>query len=479
MRTETPVAVKLKDYAPYPFTIDQVTLDFDLGAQKTVVKAALSITPRGQGPMRLDGEALHLNSVALGLRARRRGPLDPADFTVDARGLTLHTPPSGPFVLETEVEISPEANTELSGLYISGGRFCTQCEAEGFRRITYYPDRPDVLAPFFVRIEADKANYPYLLSNGNPGATGRPAGRAPLRRMDRSASQARPTSSRSCAGDFDVLHDDFTTISGKPVDARRSMSTRAMPPRAAYAMRSLKRSMSWDEEVFGREYDLDVFQIVAVRDFNFGAMENKGLNIFNSAYVLADGSDRDRRRLRGDRKHRRARILPQLDRQPHHLPRLVPALPEGRPHGLSRPGVHRGRCARAAVQRIKEVITPAHAPVRGRRRPARPPGASGHLRADRQPLHGDRLREGRRTHPHAAPDDRDEKFREGMNRYFERMTGRRRRSRTIMRAFEPFHGPRPLRVPPLVRAGRHPRGPRHRNLGRRHRHAESPAFSIG
>ncbi|MDP3459410.1 MAG: aminopeptidase N, partial [Hyphomonas sp.] len=127
MRTDTPVAVKLKDYTPYPFEITNVTLDFDLGAQKTVVKAALSVTPRGQGAMRLDGEALHLNSVAVALAGEPARFLDPADFTVDGLGLTLHAPPPQPFVLETEVEISPEANTALSGLYLSGGRLCTQC----------------------------------------------------------------------------------------------------------------------------------------------------------------------------------------------------------------------------------------------------------------------------------------------------------------------------------------------------------------
>ncbi len=286
MRTETPVAVKLKDYTPYPFEITDVTLDFDLGAQKTVVKAALSVTPRGLGAMRLDGEALHLNYVAIGLRGETAKPVDPADFTVDARGLTLHAPPKAPFVLETEVEISPEANTALSGLYLSGGRLCTQCEAEGFRRITFYPDRPDVMSSFRVRMVGSKEDFPILLSNGTPGTSGDLPGKRHF------AEWIDPHKKPAylfalCAGDYDVLRDSFTTMSGKHVDLGIHVD-KGDAPRAAWAMDALKRSMRWDEEAYGREYDLGVFNIVAVRDFNFGAMENKGLNIFNSAYVLAD-----------------------------------------------------------------------------------------------------------------------------------------------------------------------------------------------
>ncbi|WP_291204711.1 aminopeptidase N [Hyphomonas sp.] len=286
MRTETPVAVKLKDYAPYPFKLTQVTLDFDLGVQKTVVKAAISVTPVGKGPMRLDGEALHLNYVAVALPGEASRPLDPADFTADARGLTLHAPPEGPFVLETEVEISPEANTALSGLYLSGGRLCTQCEAEGFRRITYFPDRPDVMSAFRVRMVGSKDEFPVLLSNGTPGTCGDlPGGRHYAEWIDPHKKPAYLFA--LCAGDYDVLRDTFTTASGKHVDLGIHVD-KGDADRAAWAMDSLKRSMRWDEEVYGREYDLGVFNIVAVRDFNFGAMENKGLNIFNSAYVLAD-----------------------------------------------------------------------------------------------------------------------------------------------------------------------------------------------
>ncbi|MFN7055569.1 aminopeptidase N [Hyphomonas sp.] len=286
MRTETPVAVRLADYAPYPFTIDGVRLVFRLDPKHTEVRAALAITPQAAGPMRLDGEALTLKSIYIAEDGGELRPLDPADFTADAHGLTLHAPPQGPFTLETVVEIAPEANTALSGLYMSGGRFCTQCEAVGFRRITYYPDRPDVMSRFQVRLEAPKASCPYLLSNGTPGASGDLEDGWHFAEWD--DPHKKPAYLFAlCAGDYDVLKDSFTTASGDAIELGIYVD-KGEAPRAAWAMDSLKRSMRWDEEAYGREYDLGVFNIVAVRDFNFGAMENKGLNIFNSAYVLAD-----------------------------------------------------------------------------------------------------------------------------------------------------------------------------------------------
>ncbi|MFM8938585.1 MAG: M1 family aminopeptidase, partial [Phenylobacterium sp.] len=217
-------------------------------------------------------------SVAIDGRALAAG-----DYTADDRSLTLPGVPDA-FVLETEVEINPAANKALEGLYMSGGRFCTQCEAEGFRTITWYPDRPDVLARFTVRMTADDA-WPRLLSNGNLVETGRgPDGR-------RYAIWNDPFP-KPCylfalvAGELDELADSFVTASGRKVDLKIYVDP-GMAPRAAYAMDALKRSMRWDEEAFGREYDLGLFMIVAVRDFNFGAMENKGLNIFNSSLLLA------------------------------------------------------------------------------------------------------------------------------------------------------------------------------------------------
>jgi aminopeptidase N len=286
MRTETPVAVRLADYAPYPFTIDEVRLAFRLDPKHTEVRATLKATPQGAGPMRLDGEALMLKSIFISEGGAPPRPLDPADFTADAHGLTLHAPPTGPFTLETVVDIAPEANTALSGLYMSGGRFCTQCEAVGFRRITYFPDRPDVMSRFRVRLEAPKALYPYLLSNGTPGASGDLPGGWHFAEWD--DPHKKPAYLFAlCAGDYDVLTDSFMTAGGDAIELGIYVD-KGEASRATWAMDSLKRSMRWDEEAYGRQYDLGVFNIVAVRDFNFGAMENKGLNIFNSAYVLAD-----------------------------------------------------------------------------------------------------------------------------------------------------------------------------------------------
>ena len=270
-----PRTVYLSDYRPFSHLVDQVDLTVRLAPRATRVDARLHLRPnpaaRGRHVLRLDGEELRLVSVRLD------GTL--LDLTPDDTGLTVPADllPEAPFVLETTVEISPETNTALEGLYMSKGMYCTQCEAEGFRKITFYPDRPDVMAPFKVRIESD---LPVLLSNGNPVASGpgwaewhdpwpKPAYLFAL-----------------VAGDLVAHRDSFTTRSGRAVDL--AVWVRAADiDRCAYAMDSLIRSMKWDEQTYGREYDLDVFNIVAVDDFNMGAMENKGLNIFNSKLVLA------------------------------------------------------------------------------------------------------------------------------------------------------------------------------------------------
>ncbi|MDP3853374.1 aminopeptidase N [Phenylobacterium sp.] len=281
MRTETPQPIRLSEYRPPAFLIEEVRLDFDLAAATTRVKARLSVRRNGEhaDPLVLNGERLKPVSVAIDGRLLGEG-----ERSISAEFLTVPDVPDA-FVLETEVEIDPEGNKALEGLYMSGGRFCTQCEAEGFRKITWYPDRPDVLSRFTVRIEADKA-FRHLLSNGNLME----AGALPDGRHFAVWNDPFP---KPCylfalvAGELDVLEDKLVTMSGRTVDLRIFVDT-GMAPRAAYAMDALKRSMTWDEEAFGREYDLDLFMIVAVRDFNFGAMENKGLNIFNSSLLLAE-----------------------------------------------------------------------------------------------------------------------------------------------------------------------------------------------
>ncbi|WP_290498185.1 aminopeptidase N [Hyphomonas sp. UBA4494] len=282
MRTEAPIAVQLSDYSSYPFEIEQVNLRFDLHPDATRVRADLKVRRTGDAnaPLELDGEALELKSIAID------GVAVPDDaYQLTETGLTLADVPDA-FTLVTEVEIAPSKNTALSGLYMSGGRFCTQCEAIGFRRITFYPDRPDVMSRFTVRMTANKATYPILLSNGTPGEAGDVDDGRHFAVWD--DPHKKPAYLFAlCAGDYDVYSDQFTTMSGKTIDLAIHVD-KGDADRAAWAMDSLKRSMKWDEETYGREYDLGVFNIVAVRDFNFGAMENKGLNIFNSAYVLAD-----------------------------------------------------------------------------------------------------------------------------------------------------------------------------------------------
>ena len=295
MRTDTPQPIDLADYRAPDFLVSDVALDFDLAPSSTRVKARLALRRNGQHdrPLKLNGERLKLISVSLDGRS-----LGPGEFELDDEFLTLADAPDA-FVLETEVEIDPDGNKALEGLYVSAGRFCTQCEAEGFRKITYFPDRPDVLARFTVRIEAEQT-YPRLLSNGNLVEAGELTG-------GRHFAIWNDPFPKPCylfalvAGELDVLEDRFVTMSGREVTLRIFVDT-GMAERTLYAMDALKRSMKWDEDTYGREYDLDLFMIVAVRDFNFGAMENKGLNIFNSSLLLADpatATDVDYERIEG------------------------------------------------------------------------------------------------------------------------------------------------------------------------------------
>ncbi len=281
MRTEEPRAIHLKDYRAPDYRIAEVALDFTLDPLKTRVTATSGVTLQGAegAPLVLDGEQMTLVSIAI--NGHR---LDESAFATTDTTLTIHRPPAI-FTLEIVTEISPENNTSLSGLYTSKGMFCTQCEAEGFRRITYFLDRPDNLAVYTTRIEADKAAYPVLLSNGNPVAQADlPGGR-------HFATWSDPFPKPSylfalVAGDLGVLKDTYMRGSGKPV-ALAIYCEHGNEDKVAYAMDSLKRAMRWDEETYGCEYDLDIFMIVAVSAFNFGAMENKGLNIFNDKLLLA------------------------------------------------------------------------------------------------------------------------------------------------------------------------------------------------
>ncbi|HEY4275007.1 MAG TPA: aminopeptidase N [Rhizomicrobium sp.] len=280
MRTEEPRTIRLADYKAPDFRIQTIHLDFALDPEATRVKAKLAIIRKSAGaPLVLHGEELKLVSIAVDGRA-----LDGSEYVLHARSLTIAQVPDR-FVLETECEIAPAANTALEGLYQSGGMFCTQCEPEGFRRITWFLDRPDNLSVFTVRIEAAKEQYPVLLSNGNRTEAGDlPGGR-------HFAVWHDPFPKPSylfalVAGDLGSIHDRFTTMSGRDV-ALAIYVEHGNEPRATYAMGALKRAMTWDEEAYGREYDLDIFMIVAVSAFNMGAMENKGLNIFNDKVLLA------------------------------------------------------------------------------------------------------------------------------------------------------------------------------------------------
>src|SRR5262245_1837844 len=280
-----PPAVRLSDYQPPAFLIDTVDLVFELDDGETRVKSRLGIrrspaASEASAPLRLDGEELELVSLALdgevlGANRYQRPP----------EGGLLLGDVTGVFTLDVETRISPENNTVLSGLYMSGGNFCTQCEPEGFRRITYFIDRPDVMARYTTTIVADAARFPVLLSNGNPVASGETAsGRHWAKWVD---PHPKPSYLFALvAGDLLAVRDRFTTRAGKEV-ALAIWVRRGDEDKCGHAIASLKKAMRWDEEVFGLESDLDVFNIVAVSDFNMGAMENKGLNIFNTRYVLA------------------------------------------------------------------------------------------------------------------------------------------------------------------------------------------------
>ncbi|HCG8742310.1 TPA: aminopeptidase N [Vibrio parahaemolyticus] len=285
--SQAPQAKYRKDYQAPSHTITDIDLTFDLYDNDTIVTALSKVVQKGESTtLELDGEGLELRSVKVNGE-------DWAHHEVKEASLVLSDLPAE-FELEIITKIDPEANTALEGLYKSGGAFCTQCEAEGFRRITYYLDRPDVLAKYTTKVIADEATYPYLLSNGNRIVQGEAEnGRHWVQWQDPHPKPAYLFA--LVAGDFDVLRDKYTTMSGRNVDLEIFVDKGNLD-RAGHAMTSLINSMKWDEERFGLEYDLDIYMIVAVDFFNMGAMENKGLNIFNSKFVLANdqtATDRD------------------------------------------------------------------------------------------------------------------------------------------------------------------------------------------
>ena len=284
MRTTSAPLIRLKNYTPPHFSIDTVDLDVRFDSKHTRVKSQLQVkrskSTKATTPLMLDGDELTLVSVSV------NGTLT-EDYKVSDEHLTIsNLPKAATFTVEIETELSPITNTKLMGLYQSNGVYCTQCEAEGFRRITYFLDRPDVLSTYTVRLEGDRDSCPILLSNGNPGRKGK-------LKNNRHYAIWHDPHPKPCylfamvAGDLDVHSDKFKTASGRKVDLNIYVE-KGKADMALFAMDALKRSMVWDEEIYGCEYDLDVFNIVAVSDFNMGAMENKGLNVFNDKYVLAN-----------------------------------------------------------------------------------------------------------------------------------------------------------------------------------------------
>ena len=281
MSNKQPETIYLKDYQPAPFKIDELQLYFNLNEEETLVTSTLKMQRTGDknASLGFDGQELELVSIKLD-----RETLPAERYEIDEESLTIAELPDA-FELEIQTRIKPQLNTSLEGLYKSSGNFCTQCEAEGFRKVAYFYDRPDVMTLYTTTIEADKEKYPVLLCNGNPVERGElDNGRHWVKWHD--------PFKKPCylfalvAGQLECIEDSFTTMSGREVKLQIFVEAHNID-KCDHAMASLKRSMQWDEEVFGREYDLDIYMIVAVDDFNMGAMENKGLNIFNSKYVLA------------------------------------------------------------------------------------------------------------------------------------------------------------------------------------------------
>ena len=301
MRTDEPHPIRLQDYRPPDWLVDTVELDVSLDASATRVRAALLLRPNPKAaapaPLVLDGDGLTL--VALKLDGE---PLAPAHYVATPDRLSLAQPPQRPFRLEIETRVDPSANTQLMGLYRSGKTYCTQCEAEGFRRITYFPDRPDVMAIYTTRIEADITDAPVLLANGNLKESGTlPGGKPAFRGLARSVSEAVLSVRTGRRRRSPVVEDRFRTMSGRDVTLRIYVEP-GKEDRCGYAMDSLKRAMRWDEQRFGREYDLDIFMIVAVSRLQHGRDGEQGPQHLQRQVHPGEPGDRDRHRLRARSK---------------------------------------------------------------------------------------------------------------------------------------------------------------------------------
>jgi aminopeptidase N len=285
MRTEQARPVRLENYRPPDWLVETVELDVSLHSTATTVRATLKMSPNPKAgapaPIVLDGDGLTLVSLKLDGSVLR-----PDSYAATPDSLTIPQPPAGTCYLQIETLVDPSANTQLMGLYRSSNTYCTQCEAEGFRRITYFPDRPDVMAVYTTRIEAEKSETAVLLGNGNLVESGDVAGTTRHFAVWHDPFRKPAYLFALVGGNLAHVEDKFVTMSGRAVTLRIYVEP-GKEDRVAWAMDSLKRSMRWDEETFGREYDLDIFMIVAVSDFNMGAMENKGLNVFNDKLVLA------------------------------------------------------------------------------------------------------------------------------------------------------------------------------------------------
>ena len=282
MKEGQPKTVLLKDYQVPKYLIDETSLHFDISSAYTVVTAELTIRRNFEAStsnteLVLDGSEMTTRNIWIDGQV-----LHPSRYAITKTSLTIFDVP-GSFVLKTQVEIKPQDNTALEGLYKSGDMYCTQCEAQGFRNITWYLDRPDVLSKFRTTILADKGHFPVLLSNGNEVDRGKDGLRHWVTWEDPYKKPAYLFA--LVAGDLKYIEDTFTTMSGRLVTLQIFTEEHNID-KLDFAMRSLQKAMSWDEETYGREYDLDIFMIVAVDTFNMGAMENKGLNVFNTSCVL-------------------------------------------------------------------------------------------------------------------------------------------------------------------------------------------------